>query len=288
MLGTFIRLMVGMLLFSFVRAEESALIDALKRGDTGSVAALVAQAADVNAFDEQGNTGLHWAANTANIEALKALLAVKGIQINAINANGQTPFDVAKNEEVDELLSARGAQSFAPVWRQLLTFFDAINEGDGATIDAAVKKPELADAIKKIVDGGIKYHFALNKDTIAFDGPHKVTVDGSFKASKQTGSTSWSIDGFSTKYTLEKQGDQWVITDTDFTSKLSKHYFWGFLLGIFLLLGLVVGFWLWMLVDCIGHPVKYKALWIIFLLFFNVFAAIIYYFAVKRRRSVTL
>lgn len=46
-------MIVGMLLFSSVRAEDTALIEALKRGDTGSVAALVAQAADINAYDAE-------------------------------------------------------------------------------------------------------------------------------------------------------------------------------------------------------------------------------------------
>lgn len=231
---------------------------------------------------------MHWAVNTGNIDALKALLAAKGIRPNEVNFNAQSPLDVAQSKEVQALLAAHGGMLFTPIWQQLLAFITAVNTGNGAKIDELVKKTELADATKKMVDGGFNYNFTLNKDTIAFDGPDKVSVDGSFKASKNTGSTRWSTDGFSTKYTLEKKGDLWFITDADFTSKLSRKFFWGFLLGIFLLMGLVLGFWLWMVVDCIRHPVTHKALWILFLLFFNVFAAIIYSFAVKRRRSASL
>ncbi len=284
MLRNIVRIFGAILLMQSVHADSIELIEAVKNGDNSEISALVPQAANINAFDTDGNTALHWAANIGNNEALQVLLNAKGIHVNDINANGQTPLDVAKNDEISAMLVARGAHSFAPIWQQLLTFFNAINDGNSATIDAMVKKPELAEAIKKIVDGGINYHFALNKDTITFDGPDKVSVNGSFKASKKSGATSWALDGFSTQYMLEKQGDRWVVTDTDFTSKLSKQFFWGFLVGVFLLLGLVFGFWLWMLVDCIRHPVKYKALWILFLIFFNILAAIIYYFAVKRRR----
>lgn len=184
-------------------------------------------------------------------------------------------------------------ESFSPIGQRLLDFFDAVNKGNVATIGEIVKNKELAATIQKVVDGGLNYHFTLDKDTITFDGPNKVTVQGIFNASKvrkeskegKESSSSWSMEGFSTYYTLEKEGDQWFITDTNFASKLSFKYFWGFLLGVLLLVGIVIGFWMWMLIDCITHEVNYKVLWIIFLIFCNIFAAIIYYVAIKRTRA---
>lgn len=293
MLHKLVNLTILCTLFSVVHAEENlALIEAVKAGNVASLKALIAQGAALNAYDKDGATALHWAVEQGNLDAAKALLEGKGIRVNEITFGAQSTLDLAKTPEMQQLVAQHGGMSFLPVWQRLLAFIDAVNKGDVEKIGEIVQNKALAAEIQKVVDGGFIYHFTINKDTIQFDGPNKVTVDGSFKASKESkaskgfaeSSSSWNLEGFSTYYKLEKQGDQWFITDTDFVSKLSFKFFWGFLLGILLLVGLALGFWLWMLVDCISHEVNHKALWIIFLIFGNVFAAIIYYFAVKRRR----
>ena len=47
-------------------------------------------------------------------------------------------------------------------------------------------------------------------------------------------------------------------------------------------------FWLWMLIDCLLNPTFFesdKIVWVLILLALNLLGAIIYFFAVKRRRA---
>lgn len=293
MMQKFVNLTILCMAISCAHAQQSIpLIEAVKDNNLDSIKSLIKDGTDVNAYDQDGATALHWAVEQDNVDAVKTLLDAKGVHVNNITFGAQSALDLAKTPEIQELLAAHGGMHFLPIWKRLLIFLNGVNEGNLEKINEMVKNKELAAEIAKVVDGGFNYQFTIDKDTIQFDGPNKVKLDGVFKASKKSAeskgntasSSSWSLEGFATYYVLEKQGDQWFITDTDFPSKLSFKYFWGFLLGILLLVGLATGFWLWMLIDCITHKVNHKTLWIICLIIFNVFAAIAYYFAVKRKR----
>lgn len=64
---------------------------------------LVDAGADVNAVDGRGFTALHHAAGLDDIELVKHLLE-KGAQTKVENADGKTPLDMARSEEVKNLL----------------------------------------------------------------------------------------------------------------------------------------------------------------------------------------
>ena len=70
---------------------------------------LIAAGADVNAKDDKNETALWWAAHEGHIEIAKALIAA-GADVNAKDNDNETAMDVAKNNEIKELLKAAGAK----------------------------------------------------------------------------------------------------------------------------------------------------------------------------------
>jgi ankyrin repeat protein len=75
-------------------ADERRLIDAVRRGDTAAVRALIAERADVNVAQPDGTTALHWAANRTDIEAADLLLR-SGANVGAENDFGVTALSLA-------------------------------------------------------------------------------------------------------------------------------------------------------------------------------------------------
>jgi|GEM_PF-1591503 len=78
-----------------VRQGEQ-LIQAARHGDLAQVQQLIAQGVDVNAGDKSGKTALIIASEKGNFEIVKALLAVKNIDVNAtIKISGTSALMVA-------------------------------------------------------------------------------------------------------------------------------------------------------------------------------------------------
>ncbi len=75
-------------------AENSAVADAVMRGDHAAVETLVAQHADVNAPQADGATALHWAV-FASDKAMVDLLLRAGANPKAANRDGSTPLWLA-------------------------------------------------------------------------------------------------------------------------------------------------------------------------------------------------
>ena len=75
-------------------ASESPLADAVERGDTSSVPALLTRDADVNASQADGMSALHWAAHLDNLETAQRLLE-EGAGVEAANRYGVTPLSLA-------------------------------------------------------------------------------------------------------------------------------------------------------------------------------------------------
>jgi uncharacterized protein len=74
-------------------AGDTPLLTAASRGHPGCVELLIAAGADVNAADNDGNTGLHYSAAQEN-EAVVQILLAHGANINARNKAGQTPLQL--------------------------------------------------------------------------------------------------------------------------------------------------------------------------------------------------
>ena len=75
-------------------ARDVPLVEAVKRGSTGTVRALLDQRADVNAAEADGTTALHWAVQ-GEAAALVGLLIDAGAEVEAANRYGVTPLSLA-------------------------------------------------------------------------------------------------------------------------------------------------------------------------------------------------
>src|ERR1700674_3283891 len=100
-----------------VLAAGRDVADAAKKGDKAAVRTLLAQKADVNARQPDGDTALHWAAWRDDVE-LAAMLLRAGANANAANLTGATPLSLASvngNAAIIELLLKAGVDSNAPL-----------------------------------------------------------------------------------------------------------------------------------------------------------------------------
>ena len=90
-------------------AGEPTLIDAVKRGDSAAVLALIARKADVNAAQPDGTTALHFAVSRNDLASVE-LLVRSGASVRAANRYGVTPLQLASTNGhvaiVEHLLTA--------------------------------------------------------------------------------------------------------------------------------------------------------------------------------------
>jgi ankyrin repeat protein len=114
-------------------------------GDTARCEQLIASGRDPNAFDELGNTPLHYAAASNRLDVAKLLLA-HGANVNAHHepSIGNTPLaDVAQtcSLEMAELLVNAGADPTIRGWMQLnaLDHAKARKRGDGPKVYALLR-----------------------------------------------------------------------------------------------------------------------------------------------------
>ena len=77
-----------------VGAATSDVADAVQRGDTAALRALLAKKSDVNAPQADGATALHWAVYTDDLPAVDLLLRA-GAKATAANGFGATPLSLA-------------------------------------------------------------------------------------------------------------------------------------------------------------------------------------------------
>jgi ankyrin repeat protein len=87
-------LVAALLTAGTLSAADSPLVEAVKKGDTASVRALLKQRTNVNAREADGSTALHWAAHLDNLETADALIRA-GATVNPANDAGATPLWLA-------------------------------------------------------------------------------------------------------------------------------------------------------------------------------------------------
>lgn len=121
-------------------AEPWPLHHAARRGDIASIRSLVAEGADVNEFDDLGNTPLHYAAAEEHLETVELLLK-SGADVNARHepTAGNTPLrDVAAtcSLQMAERLVNAGANPTIPGWMQITALDQAQKRkrGDGPAV----------------------------------------------------------------------------------------------------------------------------------------------------------
>jgi len=139
-------------------------IEAVKRGDMGTVQRLVAeQPALVNEKDSSyGATALHWAALRGHAGVAQLLLAT-GASPQAQNKDGETPLQVAeraKKTEVAQVLRGGGGTAAAPARAGSGEMTEAVKRGDLARVrDLLAADPALL-AAKDASYGGTPLHWA--------------------------------------------------------------------------------------------------------------------------------
>lgn len=96
-------------------AHQDEFLDAVKRGDAQTVAEFLRAEPELIRFaDEYAKTGLHWAAETDQLETARVLLDA-GADFEVVTTWGATPLDWAAtmgSASVAELLLDRGASGF--------------------------------------------------------------------------------------------------------------------------------------------------------------------------------
>ena len=93
------------------------LVDAVKKGDTSAVRALLKEGPGVDVAEADGATALHWAVYRADVEATDLLIRA-GAKVDAANRHGVRPLSLAcanGSAQIVEKLLAAGADPHAAV-----------------------------------------------------------------------------------------------------------------------------------------------------------------------------
>ena len=122
----------------------SEVADAVMRGDTGALRALIRKKADVNAPQQDGSTALHWAVHRDDLEAADLLIAA-GANVRA-----------ATREEVTPLAMACLEASVPMVERLLKAGADPRERGpNGETMLMFAARNGRVDLIKRLAAAGV-------------------------------------------------------------------------------------------------------------------------------------
>lgn len=142
----------AVLVFSAARMApaESAIADAVMRGDTVAVRFLLRQGADVNAAQADGMTALHWAATRGESNVAKMLVSA-GARLEALTRNGNyTPLHLAaragRAETVRALLASGADVKAITSTGGATALHFAAADGDPATVTALLDKGATVDA----------------------------------------------------------------------------------------------------------------------------------------------
>ena len=106
---------------AFAGAYED-FFEAVNRDDGAAVQALVKRGFDPNSRSPAGQTGLHLALRDQSPRVVKALLDSQALDVNAINASGESPLMMAAlrgNLELARVLLERGAKVHQDGWSPL-------------------------------------------------------------------------------------------------------------------------------------------------------------------------
>lgn len=152
--------------------RRRALIDAVSQGNREKIELLIAQGADVNARDGNGNTPLMLAARSGHSEIVQFLIA-RGADVHLKDNLGNTPLiDTARYAsefalKVIEILLAEGANVQAKNIYSNTALINAVRSGRSDVVELLVKEGADVDARSKTGQTALKLAAdALRKDVI--------------------------------------------------------------------------------------------------------------------------
>jgi uncharacterized protein len=143
-----IALLLSLLSMSSIGAATSDVANAVMRGDTAAVRALLAQKADVNATQPDGATALHWAVYRADL-AMTNLLLQSGANPKVANREGATPLSLAclnGNAAIMESLLKAGADPNEAMPRGETALMMASRTGNVAAIKVLLDRGAQVNA----------------------------------------------------------------------------------------------------------------------------------------------
>ncbi|HEY0931628.1 MAG TPA: ankyrin repeat domain-containing protein [Gemmatimonas sp.] len=128
---------------------ETPVADAVMRGDSSRVRALIKQGMDVNAAQPDGMSALHWAAQRGDAGAAQ-MLVYAGARVDAVTRNGNyTPLHLAARggrSGVVKILLQNGASTTAATTSGGATALHfAAGNGDSASVAALLDKGSVVD-----------------------------------------------------------------------------------------------------------------------------------------------
>lgn len=126
--------------------------DAVMRGDSAALDALIASGADVNVAQPDGATALHWAAYRDDVGAVRRLLEA-GADANVANRAGTTPLlmaSIAGNVEMIRLLLAAGADPHETFTNGETVLMMAARTGRPEAIEVLLKHGVEIDARERL------------------------------------------------------------------------------------------------------------------------------------------
>ncbi len=125
-------------------------INAVKKGDSEIIQAMLKSKLDVNSKKADGTTALHYAVHRNDIDTIKALVK-KGADPDAENVYGVTPASLActnRNSEVVKILLDAGADANAEKWSGETLLMDCVRTGTTDAVAALLKagaNPNVAE-----------------------------------------------------------------------------------------------------------------------------------------------
>lgn len=132
------------------RLDDHRLADAAERRDLRLVDTLIAARADVNGFQPDGATALHWAVYWDEARTVERLLTA-GANANAANDHGVTPLALAcenQSEAVVDKLLAAGADPNATVTTGESVLMTTARAGNVAIVNALVGRGARVNAVE--------------------------------------------------------------------------------------------------------------------------------------------
>lgn len=151
----FLSLCILLCMFSSIvfAAGEHQLIQAVKRGDSESVARLISESSNVSASEADGTTALHWAVHRDDVEITQQLIFAEA-NVDAANDYGVTPLYIActnRNNELAKNLLVAGANPNSVLWSGESVLMNCSKTGATEAVAALLAKganPNLADKKK--------------------------------------------------------------------------------------------------------------------------------------------